>query len=348
MSKDPKIFLTGGTGFIGGYILQELIRKGYTRISALKRTTSDMSMVKDIEDQIEWITGDLHSIDVLYEAAAQADVVIHAAALVSFAPGDKNALYEINVLGTENLVNASLEGNVDQFIHISSVGAIAKTTRGRPIDEDTPWVDDRHTSHYGRSKHLGEMEVWRGLAEGLSATILNPSIVLGAGPWHSSSCKIFIEIYEGLKFYTPGSTGYIDVRDVAHIAVDMISNPHPGEKFIISEGNYKFKDLFQWISEGLDRRPPSISPPKWTARSLVVIDGIKSKITGQRPIITRDTVRNAYEDFSYNTDKIRSIGYDFIPIRQTIAETTALLKEAAKENFAVKLLPYSRMEKMKG
>lgn len=347
MNTEKRIFLTGATGFVGGYILQDLIRRGYTRITALMRETSDLAMVRNVADQIDWITGDLLSTEILYDAAAEADVVIHAAALVSFAAADRNDLYEINVLGTQNLVNASLDGKVEQFIHISSVGAIAKTTGGQPISEDTPWTDDRHTSDYGRSKHLGEMEVWRGNAEGLPATILNPTIVLGAGPWHSSSCKIFMEIYEGLKFYTPGSTGYIDVRDVARIAVDLISDPRPGENFIISEGNYKFKDLFEWIAKGLDRKPPTISPPRWAARSLALADGIKSKITGQRPIITRDTVRNAYEDFSYDTTKIKELGYDFIPIRQTVAETTALLKEAAEENFAVKLLPYQTRKKRK-
>lgn len=347
MNKNQKIFLTGGTGFVGGYILKELIRQGYSDITALKRKTSEMSMVTDIENQINWITGDLLSLDVLYDAAAQADIIIHSAALVSFAPGDKNSLYEINTLGTENLVNAALNGGVKHFIHISSVGAIAKTTGGKPIDEETPWIDDRHTSHYGRSKHLGEREVWRGQAEGLTTTILNPSIILGAGPWYSSSCKIFMEIYEGLKFYTPGSTGYIDVRDVARVAVDMIARPQPGENFIISEGNYKFKDLFHWIAEGLGKNPPTIQPPKWAARSLAIFDGLKSKITGQRPIITRDTVRNAYEDFSYRTDKIKHLGYKFIPIRQTVKETTELLKEAAEEDFSTKLLPLITLEKMR-
>lgn len=346
MNKNQKIFLTGGTGFVGGYILKELLRQGYSDITALKRKTSDMSMVQDIQNQIKWITGDLLTLDVLFDAAAQADIIIHAAALVSFAPGDKNTLYEVNTLGTENLVNAALNGNVDHFIHISSVGAISKTTGGKPIDEETPWIEDRHTSHYGRSKHLGEREVWRGHAEGMATTILNPSIILGAGPWYSSSCKLFMEVYQGLKFYTPGSTGYIDVRDVARVAVDMIAHPRFGENYILSEGNYKFKELFHWIAEGLDKKPPTICPPRWSARSFAVLDGIKSKITGQRPIITQETVRNAYEDFSYRTDKIKDLGYEFIPIRHTVKETTALLKEAAKEDFSTKLLPLTTPEKM--
>src|SRR5690625_2673556 len=130
MYKNQKIFLTGGTGFVGGYILKDLIRQGYSDITALKRETSDMSMMQDIRNQINWVTGDLLSLDVLYDAAAQSDVIMLCAALVSFEPEDKIALYEVNSLGTEYLVTAALNGGVKHFIHISSVGALAKPPGG--------------------------------------------------------------------------------------------------------------------------------------------------------------------------------------------------------------------------
>lgn len=339
MNKEKNILVTGATGFIGGYILRELMHRGYQNITALRRPSSRTEMIADLENKVNWKTGDLLEVDTIYEAVSEADVVIHSAALVSFAPADRDALYEINVQGTANIVNACIEADIDHLVHISSVGAITKKTNGHKIDEKTPWVDDKYTSHYGRSKYLGELEVWRGMAEGLSATILNPTIVLGAGPWHSSSCEIFMKIYDGFRFYTPGSTGFIDVRDVAGFAVKMTEEPRPGHRYILSEGDYTFREIFSEIADGLDKKPPSVNAPRWVARSLILVDKMKTGVTGQRPIVTPDTVRNAYENFSYDTGKARQLGYEFIPVARTIRETTNLLKEAAQENFTPKFLP---------
>src|SRR5680860_284899 len=171
MKKTDKILVTGGTGFIGSYILRELVGQDYKNIHAICRDSSDMSLVGLFKDQINWHNADLHNIDEIDQVVAGSQRVIHAAGLVSFAPGDKEKLYEVNVQGTETIVNASLKHNVPRLIHLSSIAALAKSLNGKSISEETKWNDNRHISHYGRSKHLGEMEVWRGTAEGLDAII---------------------------------------------------------------------------------------------------------------------------------------------------------------------------------
>lgn len=199
MNKNDKILVTGGTGFIGSYILRELIQQGYENIHAIRRPDSEMALVQDFQHLINWHTADLDDVDKIYEITKGSQRVIHSAGLVSFSPGDRDLLYEINARGTEYLVNACLENQVVRLIHISSIAALAKVKNGEMISEKTTWTDDKHTSHYGRSKHLGEIEVWRGMAEGLDAIILNPTVVLGAGIWESSSCQLFMQIFKGLK-----------------------------------------------------------------------------------------------------------------------------------------------------
>ena len=338
MDKNEKIVVTGGTGFIGSYILRELIDNGFTNIHAIRGESSDMRLVADFQNRISWHVARLEDIDDIYRIIQGAGNVIHAAGLVSFSPSDKDRLYEINVRGTETIVNACLEHQVRRLIHISSVAAIAKTTNGRPITEQTKWHDDRHTSHYGRSKHGAEIEVWRGIAEGLDAIILNPSIVLGAGDWYSSSCQLFMQIYHGLKFYTPGSTGFVDVRDVAAITVGMLDVAMVNEAYILNESNYHFEEIFGLMARGLDKKPPSILAPRWIARLIVAWEYVKSKMTGRHPVITRDSVRNSYECFNYDNQKIRSLGFSFTPVGETIRDTTKLLKQAAAHDFEPMLL----------
>lgn len=338
MNQHTKILVTGGTGFVGSYILRELIHQGYTNIHALRRTESDRRLVAEFEDKINWHLVDLDHVDEVYQAIAHCDSVIHSAGLVSFAPQDRHQLYQVNVQGTATVVNACLEHQVDRLIHLSSSSALAKVKNGQPITEQTKWIDDRQISQYGRSKHLAEIEVWRGIAEGLDAVILNPTIILGAGIWDTTSCKMFMQVHQGLKYYTPGSTGFVDVRDVARIAVDMLGSDEVNQSFILNESNYHFKDIFTWMARGLNVDPPSRPAPRWMARFIVTAEHLKSKLTGKRPIITADSIRNAYENFSYDNAKIQSRGYGFISIEETIHDTTALFREAAENNFTPKLL----------
>lgn len=338
MTQEEKILVTGGTGFLGSYIIRELLHQGYTNIHAIRRKDSDRRLVHDLEDQISWWVTDLDQVDEIYDSISGAHTVIHAAGLVSFIPRDRDQLYQINADGTGTVVNACLEHGVKRLIHISSSSALAKIKDGSPITEKTKWVDDKHISVYGRSKRLAEIEIWRGIAEGLDAIILNPTIILGAGIWESTSCKLFFQVFQGLKYYPPGSTGFVDVRDVARIAVDMIHHPQVNQSYIINGSNLSFRKLFTQIAEGLGVTPPLRLAPRWIARFLVAVEFIKSKLTGKRPIVTSETIRNSYQNFSYSNDKIRGLGYDFIPIEDTIQDTTAALLAAAQNNFEPGLL----------
>ena len=85
------------------------------------------------------------------------------------------------------------------------------------VDEDAKWEDSPYNSHYAQSKYLAELEVWRGIAEGLSAVVVNPSLVLGVGDWGRSSSRVFRYIWQEKPFYTDGQVNWVDVRDVAEI-----------------------------------------------------------------------------------------------------------------------------------
>ena len=162
-----KILVTGGTGFLGSYIIKELVEKNF-RVRAIRRSNKLPAYIpKEIFDKVEWVDGDILDVISLEEAMEGIDTVIHAAAIVSFVKKDREQMYRVNVEGTANVVNMALEKNVRRLIHISSVAALGRTTTGGSVNEEKKWEESKVNTHYAKSKYKGELEVWRGISEGL-------------------------------------------------------------------------------------------------------------------------------------------------------------------------------------
>ena len=131
-----KTLLTGGTGFLGSYIIKALIEKGYA-VRAIRRSSKlPFYIPKEIFEKVEWIDGDILDVVSLQEAMLGIDIVIHAAAIVSFHKKNKDWMYQVNVEGTANVVNMALEQNVKRLIHISSVAALGRTAHGGSVNEE--------------------------------------------------------------------------------------------------------------------------------------------------------------------------------------------------------------------
>src|SRR4026208_855111 len=204
-----RILVTGGNGFLGSYIIKELIEKSFS-VRAIRRGSKlPFYIPEEILNKVQWIEGDILDVVSLEEAMDNIDTVIHSAAVVSFVKKDREQMYRVNVEGTANVVNIALEKNVRRFIYVSSVAALGRTATGGTVNEEKKWEASKTNTHYGKSKHNGELEVWRGISEGLNGVILNPSTILGFGDWNSSSCAIFKKIYDEFNWYTPGINGFV-------------------------------------------------------------------------------------------------------------------------------------------
>src|SRR5918993_251785 len=168
------VLVTGGTGFLGAYIIQNLVEKGLP-VRAIRRTTKTPFFIPPhIMEQVQWVEGDVLDVMSVYEAMEGVDSVIHAAALVSFHAADGEDLMQINREGTANVVNAAIENGVQRFIQVSSVAALGRSTKSEMVTKDRRWEEGKSHTQYAISKHAGELEVWRGFAEGLQGVILNP------------------------------------------------------------------------------------------------------------------------------------------------------------------------------
>ena len=248
-----KVLVTGGTGFIGAYIIKELVEKSY-HVRAIRRSNKLPFFISpDILNKVEWVNGDVLDVISLNEAMQGVDAVIHSAALVSFDRRERKQMYNTNVDGTANVVNLSLENGIKKLVHISSISALGRTATGERVDEEKKWLNSKLNSHYGISKNKAEMEVWRGMGEGLDAVIINPSTVLGFGNWHDSSCAIFKNSYKGFPWYTKGVNGFVAVEDVAKIAVLLMESNITEERFIINHENWSLENCSMLLPMALGK-----------------------------------------------------------------------------------------------
>ena len=209
---------------------------------------------------------------------------------------------------------------------MSSVAAIGHSAEGIISDESMIWTPSKSHSAYSISKFHSEMEVWRGIEEGLQAVIVNPSVIIGPGNWDKSSTALFSSIYKGLKFYPSGSTGFVDVRDVAKAMLMLMESDISGERFILNASEMKYKDVFQIIASSLNKSAPNIAVKRSLAEIGWRTEWLKSFILRTNPQITRETVASGFNNSAFSNKKIvEKLDFKFIPVEQSIRDTGALL-----------------------
>jgi len=251
-----------------------------------------------------------------------ADYLYNCAGAVSFSPREKDNTINININGTKNIINASLECGIKKMCHVSSVAALGYSDDNNLINENYIWTSDQKDSIYSLSKFHGEMEVWRGMEEGLNAVIVNPSIIVGPGDWNSSSCVFFPLIKNGFRFYPPGSFGFVDVRDVAEIMIKLMESDITNERFVINSENITYKEFFDMIANAFQVKSPNILVPKFLASTAVKLNYLYSLFTSKKQQLTKETINSAFSNSAYSSDKVkRMLNYSFIPIKDTIKHT---------------------------
>lgn len=318
------ILLTGGTGFLGQYVLDALADRG-ERVRLLVRKPEN---VKDLPSFAEVVQGDVLDVLSIERAMENVEYVIHSAAVVSFWKRRREEMREINVTGTANMVNASLDAGVKKFVQVSSISALGRPeVTAAPLDESAKWVKSKRNTQYGRTKYLAELEVARGVEEGLKAAMVNPSIILGAGRgstgWTSGSPNLFKTVHDGLSFYTPGSTGFVGAEDVAKAIVLLLDSPHvDAERFVLSAEDIPFKRFFELLAKELGVKAPHRKPPAWLAMLAGRIKEWTANLNGKEPIITPETARTAQRSYAYDGSKTcRELNLEYERIASVVART---------------------------
>jgi len=337
------ILVTGGTGLVGAHLLYYLSQENI-KLRALFRSEERLQIVKKVFsyytsdpdrlfDKIEWFKADLLDEVSLREAFDQVKQVYHTAAIVSFDPADRANIIINNVSGTSNIVNICLEKDIEKLCFISSTAAIGSAPQGVLADEAYIWSGGKHRTIYSVSKFKSEAEVWRGIAEGLHAVIVNPSIIIGPGDWTRSSSSLFQRIWKGMKYYTTGVTGYVDIHDVIHVMIKLMKGKSEGERFIVSSENLSYKEAFIKVARALERNPPTKHAKKILIGLAWRLDWLKSRILRTRRLISRDAIHAGSSQAYFSSAKvIAETGIHFKSVEQSIQETAAIFLREMNES----------------
>lgn len=316
------IFVTGGSGLIGSFLLSALLAQGH-RVRALYR-----QQIPSIPggNTIDWVQGDLRDTVGLRQALIGVTHVFHCAGLVSYAPQDEQALQQVNVEGTMAIVDACLEQPGVRLCHVSSVAALGGPSKEQEapgpvvLNENAKWDLGAEHPAYATSKYLAELEVWRGVSEGLGAIIVNPSVVLGPADWQRSSTRLFRYAYQEHTFYTPNTLNLVDVRDVVEAMLHLtLRTSISGKRYILSAGSLPLHEFFQLAAACFHKEAPSVAVPNWAAELIWRLEHARSLLTGARPLITKDTARAGRRATVYDTAKVQAAtGLTFRPLTETI------------------------------
>ncbi|MEW6468069.1 MAG: SDR family NAD(P)-dependent oxidoreductase [Bacteroidota bacterium] len=333
------IVVTGGTGLVGAHLLFELARTG-KKVRAIRRKPESVAYAEKtfsyyssdhqaLFSRIEWVEGDVTDIHSLIDAMQEAEVVYHCAGMISYNPREVRHMMKVNVEGSANVANACLETGIRKLCHVSSVAAFGFNASGKTITETSKWRSSPYNSNYDISKYGGEREIWRAAEEGLGVVIVNPSIILGPGRWTQGSPQLFDRVYKGLKIYTRGSAGYIDVRDVVRAMVRLTESDVKNQRYILSAENHPYKFFLEKVADALGRPRPRIEAGSLLLGLARRLDAIKSLLTGQPQVITKEITRGARNRTYYSSEKIKQqLGMSFIPVERSIKEIADIyLKE---------------------
>lgn len=331
------ILVTGATGLVGSYLLYDLL-KSDEPIRALLYNQKSLERTRGIFESldgdapkmlesVEWVKGDVLDVMLIAEAMKGVKKVYHCAAIVSFEPGDHELMMKINVEGTTNVVNAALDAGVEKLCHVSSVAALGRTENSDMIDEKSQFKTNRYNSNYSLSKYLAECEVWRGTAEGLNAVIVNPSIILGYGHPDKGSTKMFTTIYNNSLFYGQGINGFVGVEDVTRAMITLMESEIVNERFVVCAGDFSYREVFSMIARGFGKPEPKFPVPAPILELVWRFEWLRARLTGSKPLITRETARTSKGNYRYPSTKLKqTLNFEFTPLEETINRTCQLMK----------------------
>jgi dihydroflavonol-4-reductase len=325
------ILVSGGTGMLGAHLLFELL-KSIPKVKAIKRPSSKLSKtrkifsfytsnVDELFEKIEWIDADLSDYYSIENALLGATHVYHCAAMVSFNQTDRDKMKETNVRGTANLINACLAKNIEKLVHVSSIAALGKSKKGEITNEDNLWKNNI-VSAYSVSKYQSELEVWRGIAEGLNTAIVNPSVILGPGDWSQGSPTLFPLVAKGMKFYTHATNGYVGVNDVCRAMILLMESPINSERFILNANNLSYLDLFSLIAKSVGAPPPYIEAKPWMLNLAWRTNKLYSIFSRKASQFNQSTAKSFLNASLYSSEKIiKALKFNFSDLKNVIDNT---------------------------
>jgi nucleoside-diphosphate-sugar epimerase len=324
------ILVTGGTGLVGSHLIYQLTLENNV-IRATHRADSDIERVKllfkfyskdfnQLFKKIEWIEADLNNLSQLQDAFKDISFVYHCAACISFDPSRYETLRRVNIRGTANIVNLCIKNKIKKLCHVSSVATLGYNIK--EIDENNYWDGNKHKSAYAISKYGAEMEVWRGVQEGVKSVIINPGVIIGPGFSKSAFGTIIKMVTNKKRFHTCGKTGYVDVRDISNIMIRLMNSKIENERYILVNKNLSYKKVIDMVSSNLGLKNKSTFVSKSKLKIALLFDLVSSKFFNKERRLSKALCKTLTRNFNYSSKKIKkNLNFEFTSILETFEKS---------------------------
>lgn len=320
--------VTGGTGFVGSHLVRALLERG-EEVRCLVRSTSRRANLEDLH--VEFVTGDLRDLDSLRQAAKGCRVVYHCAADYRLWCKDPTEMYQSNVEGSNNVMQAAFDEGVERVVYTSTVGCLGLNDNGAPANEDTPVAIDDMIGHYKRSKFLAEGKVREWAKRGLPVVIVNPSTPVGEMDIKPTPTgKIIVDFLRGKMFgYVDTGMNLIDVRDCAEGHVLAAEKGRAGQRYILGGRNLTLKELFDALASVSEIPSPKMKAPHWVAEAYARIENFWSiDIARREPDVPLESVKLARHKMWFDASKaVRNLGLPQNPIEPALDRAVKWFRE---------------------
>jgi dihydroflavonol-4-reductase len=320
--------VTGGTGFVGSWIVRELVSRGHA-VRALVRPTSRRTNLDGLP--IELATGDVLDRESARRALEGCDALIHTAGIAHFRPGGEEELYAVNVQGVETVLGAAREAGIGRVVLTSSTAVLGGSRRPRVADESTPSNAEELGIHYFISKHRGEQVALALAREGLPVVVLRPVVVLGPGDIYQSSATNMLSLARRkIPVYVQGGASFCDVRDVAAAHVEALGRGRPGEVYILGGHNMEIGTLVRHVARVAGVRPP-MRAPFLLAFGVAAAVELSMRAVRKTPHLSRQLLRASrlytYVSSAKATQELR---YTIRPFAESLRDTLRYFIEVGR------------------
>ncbi|OAD46269.1 NAD-dependent epimerase/dehydratase family protein [Polaribacter atrinae] len=327
------ILVTGGTGLVGAHLLYHLL-KNDEKIRAIYRSEERIKKVQQVfsyytDDaaalisKIEWFKADITDVPSMIPAFIGVEKVYHCAAFISFNPKDYREMRKVNIHGTAIIVNLAIDAKVNKICFVGSIASVGDSLKGELITEENEWNPESDNSGYSITKFGAEMEIWRASQEGVDVVIVNPGVILGSGFFAAGSGKIFSQVYNGLKYYTEGVTGFVGVKDVVDAMIKLMNSSVKNEHFILVSENKSFKEIFFSIADAFGKKRPTNNIKPWQTAIFWKVSWVLSLVSRKEPLLSKYSARSAHSVSKYSSEKIKkTIPFQFEKIDTVIKEVS--------------------------
>jgi farnesol dehydrogenase len=324
-----RIFLTGGTGYLGQELLRELCGRGH-EVTALVRSPQRKVA---LPARVRTVTGSMAAPESYRGALSGHDALVHLAALVKMWSRDRRDFDRVNVEGTEQLILAASDAGIRRIVYASSFMALGPSN-GDPLREDDPRRTTTWHNDYERTKTLADQKARHWIAEGRPLYIVYPGVLYGPGSLTDGNiiAKNVIPFLNGTMPFGLAIRvwSYAFVEDVVAGFVKVIEGEPPSRRYVLGGDNRSGEEFYQALYEVTGKKPPRFKIPLSVAAATGYGEYLLAQLFGREPKLLTHEVAKVYKrSWAYDSSRaIRELGYTITPLREGLAKMVSSLREA--------------------